>query len=504
MVTDMGYMAQLYYQLPLLVVVGGGCVLLLLEAFARAGSRRWVMHLGVATCAVALATTWLVWRRVSLHGAVATFSGMIVADKFSLFLTMVFLFATLLAMLISADFFSEHATLYGELYPLMLFSTAGMIVLAMAGDLVTVFLGVEIMSLGAYVMTGAYRRAKRSSEAAMKYFLTGAFATAVLIYGIALVYGMTGTTNLGAIRAATAAHIEPLFIIGMLMLIVAMGFKVAAVPFHMWAPDAYEGAPTPVTGYMAAGVKAAGIAGILRVFVNGFGGELLPYGQLGWATIFAVLAVITMTVGNVAALRQDNIKRMLAYSSISHAGYLLIGVVAAGVAGDAGEAVAVPSLLYYLLAYTFTTLGAFGVVAWVGRRGDERQIVDDWAGLGSRHPAAALAMTIFLLSLGGMPPTGGFFGKFYVFRAAMEPDGQLLWLVVAAVINSVVSIYYYLRVVMAMYFREPTRESSAQGSPAMSFALVACAVLVLVLGLLPESWLDLATASNLVAQPTAQ
>jgi NADH-quinone oxidoreductase subunit N len=500
----MSYIQQLYYQLPLLTVVVGGCVLLLLEAFARAGSRRWVMHLGVVTCGVALAATWLVWRRVSLYGAVSTFDGMIVADKFSLFLIMVFLLATALAMLISADFFSEHATLYGELYPLMLFSTAGMIILATAGDLVTVFLGVEIMSLGAYVMNGAFRRAKRSSEAAMKYFLTGAFATAVLLYGIALIYGMTGATNLNAVREATAAHTEPLFIIGVLMLIVAMGFKVAAVPFHMWAPDAYEGAPTPITGYMAAGVKAAGIAGILRVFVNGFGGEVLPYGQLGWATIFAVLAAITMTVGNVAALRQDNIKRLLAYSSISHAGYLLIGVVAAGVGGEGATAVAVPSLLYYLLAYTFTTLGAFGVVAWVGKRGDERQLLDDWAGLASKHPAAALAMTIFLLSLGGMPPTGGFFGKFYVFRAAMEADGQLLWLVVAAVINSVVSIYYYLRVVMAMYFREPTRDTETRTSGAMATAMVVCALLVLVLGLLPGSWLDLATASNLVALPTAK
>jgi NADH-quinone oxidoreductase subunit N len=274
-----------------------------------------------------------------------------------------------------------------------------------------------------------------------------------------------------------------------------MGFKIGAAPFHMWTPDAYEGAPTPVTGYMAAGVKAAGVAGILRVFTAGFGGDVLPYGQLGWATIFGVLAVITMTVGNVAALRQDNIKRLLAYSSISHAGYLLIGVVAAGVAGESGVDVARPALLYYLLAYTFTTLGAFGVVSYVGRRGHERQNVDDWAGLGARHPGAALAMTIFLLSLGGIPPTAGFFGKFYVFRAAMEPDGQLLWLVIAAVINSVVSVYYYLRIVMAMYFREPTREAMSAPSGAVSVALVLCAVLVLLLGVLPASWLDIATSS---------
>ncbi len=206
-----------------------------------------------------------------------------------------------------------------------------------------------------------------------------------------------------------------------------------------------------------------------------------------------------MTVGNIAALRQENIKRLLAYSSIAHAGYLLLGIVAAGISGDTD--VARPALLFYLMAYTFTTLGAFGVCAWVGKRGDERQLVDDWAGLGARHPAAALAMTIFLLSLGGIPPTGGFFGKFYVFRAAMEPDGQLLWLVVIAVLNSVVSVYYYLRVVMTMYFKEPTREAGGIESRAMAVAMTICAVLVLFMGLLPESWLGLATSSSMIALP---
>jgi NADH-quinone oxidoreductase subunit N len=490
---------QLYDQLPLLVVVAGGALLLLLEAFARAAARRWLMYLGVLVSVAALGATWLVWRRVSYAGEVTLFGGMLVADHFSLFMTMVFIVASLLATLISADFFREHAILYGELYALFQFATAGMIILAMAGDLTTVFLGVETMSLAAYVMTGAFRRARRPSEAAMKYFLTGAFATAVLLYGIALIYGATGTTNLGEIQKSIAAHTQPAFLVGEMMLIAALGFKIAAVPFHMWAPDAYEGAPTPVTGYMAAGIKAAGIAGILRVFLVGFGGNLLPYGRLGWATILAILALLTMTVGNIAALRQENIKRLLAYSSIAHAGYLLLGVVAAGIAGDVD--VARPALLYYLLAYTFTTLGAFGVCAWVGRKGDERQLVDDWAGLAARHPAAALAMTIFLLSLGGIPPTGGFFGKFYVFRAAMEPDGQLLWLVVVAVLNSVVSVYYYLRVVMTMYFKEPTREAGGIDSRPMAAAITICALFVLFLGLLPESWLGLATSSVMLGRP---
>jgi NADH-quinone oxidoreductase subunit N len=500
----MSYTTQTYYILPLVLLVVAGCVLLVTEAFARAGDRRWMMHLGVASCGAALGATWLVWRRVSDLGAVTLFDGMVIVDKFSLFLCIVFLAATILAMLISADFYREHGWLYGELYPLFLFATAGMMILASAADLVTVFLGIETMSLAAFVMTGAFRRAKRAAEAAMKYFLTGAFAAAVLIYGIAMIYGAVGSTSLTAIRAATAVHSHPLFLVGELLIIVALGFKVAAVPFHMWAPDAYEGAPTPVTGYMAAGVKAAAMAAILRVFVTGFGGDVLPFGKLGWATILAILAVITMTVGNVAALRQDNIKRLLAYSSIAHAGYLLIGVVAAGIVGEGGIDVARPALLYYLLAYTFTTVGAFGVVAWVGKKGDERPFIDDWAGLASRHPAAALAMTIFLLSLGGVPPTGGFFGKFYVFRAAMEPDGQLLWLVVAGVINSVVSIYYYLRIVMAMYFREPTRDAQPQASGATATALTLCALVVLAMGLLPGSWLDLASTSAMIAVAPAQ
>lgn len=491
----MSYMAQLAYLVPMLVLVGGGCALLLVEAFARGGNRRWVMKLATLVSLVALFGVWVVWRRVAMFGDQSLFDGMIVVDKFSLFFTMIFVVTTLFATLLSADFMREYAVLYGEFYPLLLFSAAGMSILASAGDLVTVFLGVETMSMGAYVLTGSFRRAKPSAEAALKYFVTGAFATGFLLYGIALVYGMTGTTNLAEIQKQANAHIEPAFLVGMFMIILAFGFKIAAVPFHMWAPDAYEGAPTPVTGFMAAGIKAAGFAGIMRVFLTAFNDDTLPFGPLGWATIMQVLAVVTMSVGNLAALRQENLKRMLAYSSIAHAGYLLIGVVAAGV--DNQLTSAQPSLLFYLFAYTFTTLGAFGIVSWYGAR---REMIDDWAGLGARHPAAAAAMTVFMLSLGGLPPTGGFFGKFYLFRSAMEarPNGQLLWLVIAAVVNSLVSMYYYLRVVMAMYFREPTREVRPLKSSSMNFALAACAALVLIIGLMPTTWLDLSVASTMM------
>ncbi len=358
------YAGQLFMQLPLLVAALGGVVLLLLDTFARAGSRRWLMHLTALISLLGIFSCWLVWRQVTANGPEALFSGMLLADKMSLVLSAIFFAATGLVALLSADFFAANAVLYGELYPLLMFTTGGMIILAMAGDLTTIFLGVETMSVGAYVLTGAFRRAKRSSEAAMKYFITGAFATAFLLYGIALVYGATGTTNLAGIQHATGGPLQGVFLIGTFIRLVALGIKVAAVPFHMWTPDAYEGAPTPITAYMAAGVKAAGIAALMRVFLIGFGGDELPFGHLGWASILAGMAVLTMTVGNVAALRQENIKRMLAYSSIAHAGYLLVGVIAAGMTGVGGGDLARPALLFfYLIAYTFTTVGAFGVVA---------------------------------------------------------------------------------------------------------------------------------------------
>jgi NADH-quinone oxidoreductase subunit N len=483
---------QLAWHLPLICVVLGGVALLLLEAFSRGlglSRRDWLAYLGIIAAGVAIFASIFVFKKLGPGGVRVLYDGMIVVDRFSVFTGVVFLISAILVCLLAGDFMRTHNAAYGELTPLILLGTAGMMILAQAGDLVTVFIGIETMSLAAYVLTGSFRRARRSQEAAMKYFVAGAFASGFLLYGIALVYGAVGDTNLYAIRAATAAHTQPIFLIGMVLLVVAFGFKVSAVPFHMWAPDAYEGAPTPVTAWMAAGVKAAAVAGLVRVFVVGFGGEFLPYGRIGWATIFAILAALTMTIGNLAALRQENVKRMLAYSSISHAGYILVGVVAAGVVQDAGGS-AQPALLYYLAAYTFTTVGAFGVVAWIGSRGDERQLVDDWAGLGLRNPLGALAMTIFLLSLGGIPPTAGFFGKFYVFRAAMDaPGNQLLWLVVVGVLNSVVSIYYYLRVVMAMYFREPAREPTPIRSGAMTAALVIAALFVLEMGILPGHWL---------------
>jgi NADH-quinone oxidoreductase subunit N len=315
----------------------------------------------------------------------------------------------------------------------------------------------------------------------------GAFATGFLVYGMAMVYGTTGGALGYAEIAAkvSSASKTPLFYLGEYFILIALAFKVAAVPFHMWAPDTYEGAPTPVTGFMAAGVKAAAFGGIVRLMGEAFGSPLLVFDNTGWASILSVLAAVTMTLGNLAALRQENVKRMLAYSSVAHAGYILIGVVAAGL----GVASAKPAVLFYLIGYTFTTLGAFGVVAWIGNRRDERLLIDDWAGVGAARPGVALAMTLFLLSLGGVPPTGGFFGKFYLFKAAMESP-QLTWLVVVGVLNSVVSVYYYLRIVVAMYFKDASRPLQPTDSASMRAGLLITAIAVVLLGVFPGTFVE--------------
>ena len=396
---------------------------------------------------------------------------------------------TALTVLMTPGHQRAHDWQIGEYYGVMLLSASGMVMLAHAGNLVTVFLGIETMSIGVYVMTAMRRRSRRGNEAAMKYFLIGAFATGFLVYGMALLYGAAGTSSLLKMQAALSQTVNPgLVIAGAFLLVVAFGFKVAAVPFHMWAPDAYEGAPTPVTAFMAAAVKAAAIAAMIRVFGVALGGDILPFGTLGWASPLVVIAAVTITIGNITAVRQDNVKRMLAYSSISHAGVLLVGICALGLGSDTAHA----SIIYYLIAYTFTTMGAFAVVAYIGSKGNERVLVDDYAGLGSQYPAAALAMTVCLLSFGGLPPTGGFFGKFYLFKSAMEVyDGQLLWLVIVGVVNSAISIYYYLRIVTAMYFREATTPFTPTRSAGLLFVVAVCPLIVLELGIMPGWWLKL-------------
>ena len=484
--------AQLGIAAPLLVILFFGVLLLLLEAFAGGRSRSYLMPITLVGCGLALGFEYAAWQAAGPQGASRTiFNGMVTADRLSIFVDCAFLAAAALTAMLAESYMHRHRFEFGEFYALLLFATAGMIILGAATDLVAVFIGVETMSIAVYVLTGAWRRSPRSSEAAMKYFLNGAFATAILLYGIALLYGAVGSTSLKTI-AENAVRLsgEPLFLIGGLLVLVALCFKIAAVPFHMWAPDTYEGAPTPVTAFMAAGVKTAAFAAIIRVFGGAFGHNELAFGPSGWATILSVIAIATMTLGNLGALKQDNIKRLLAYSSIAHAGYLLVGVVAMGVVGNDARG----PLLFYLVSYTFTTIGAFGVVSWIGDHSDERLQLDDWAGLASRHPAAALAMTIFMLSLGGIPPTAGFFGKFYLFRAALEKPGMLP-LIIIAVLNSVVSVAYYLRVITAMYFREVGREVQPIQARGMTAAILLAAIATLAIGILPGWLIDAAGAA---------
>jgi NADH-quinone oxidoreductase subunit N len=491
-------LSQIGAIVPLLIISGMACIILLAETFAQARSRDGLMWLAAASCLAGLIAVGFQWDDAAT--AQSTLQEMWIVDRMSLFLDATFLITALITLLLSSSYLREHDFEFGEFYALVLFATGGMMMVVHAVHLLTLLIGIETMSLAAYVLTGCWRRSARSSEGALKYFLLGAFATGFLVYGSALIYGTTGGSMTYAAIAGKAAEAanNPLFLIGFYFLLIAMVFKVSAVPFHMWAPDAYEGAPTPATGLMAAGVKAAALGGLVRLLGGPFATPGLALGSAGWVNIMGVLAVLTMTLGNLAALRQENIKRMLAYSSIAHAGYILIGVCALGLGLQGAQS----SILFYLVAYTFTTLGTFGVVAWVGRRGDERLFIDDWSGLGAARPGLALAMTLFLLSLGGVPPTGGFFGKFYLFRTAME-DPRLYWLVIAGVLNSVVSIYYYLRVVVAMYFRDPLRAHEPFASASMRLALVITSIAVLLLGVVPGSVVKWAGAVSDVAAKVA-
>jgi NADH-quinone oxidoreductase subunit N len=486
--------SQLFAYAPMLLLVVMGCVILIAETFATERSRAGLAWIGVAACLGSLGLLVSQWPDAATPAS--HFQGMLVVDRMALYLDAAFAVAALLTLLFAPPYLREQGFEFGEFYALVLFGAAGMMMVVHATHFASLLIGIETMSLAAYVLTGSWRRSLKSSEGAIKYFLMGAFATGFLVYGMAMVYGTTGgeLSYSGIAGKVASASKSPLFYLGEYFILIALAFKVAAVPFHMWAPDTYEGAPTPVTGFMAAGVKAAAFGGIVRLMIDAFGNPVLVFDSTGWASILSVLAALTMTLGNLAALRQENVKRLLAYSSIAHAGYLLIGVVAVGL----GVPSAKPAVLFYLVGYTFTTLGAFGVVAWIGNRRDERLLVDDWAGLGNARPAVALAMTLFLLSLGGVPPTGGFFGKFYLFKAAMESP-QLTWLVVVGVLNSVVSVYYYLRIAVAMYFKDAARPLAPTDSASMRAGLLITAIAVVLLGIFPGTFVDWAGPASLIA-----
>lgn len=474
------------YIAPLLILAVAGILLVLAEAFYTGRDRTALAGLAVAGGVAAAVASIALYRHLEPGQVRLVFGEMLIVDRSGYALSALLSVVIALAALVAPAHMRAHDWAVGEYFGVLLLAGVGMLMLAHAAHLATVFIGIETMSVGVYVMTALRRRSRRGNEAALKYFLMGAFATGFLLYGMALIYGATGSTSLVVVRERLSSGHLGLLTIGMFLMVAAFAFKVAAVPFHMWAPDAYEGAPTPVTSFMAAAVKVAAVAGMIRVFGQFFGGDTLPYGTLGWASPLVVLAAITITIGNIAAIRQDNVKRMLAYSSISHGGVLLVGLCAMGLGSPSGQS----ALIYYLIAYALTTMGAFAVVSYVGNKDNERLSIDDWAGLASRHPAAALAMTVFLLSLGGMPPTGGFFAKFYVFKSAMDAqDQQLLWVTLIGVVNSAISIFYYLRLITAMYFKDARGEIAPTRSAGLTFTMALCAVVILAMGLFPSTWI---------------
>ncbi|MDP9148487.1 MAG: NADH-quinone oxidoreductase subunit N [Myxococcota bacterium] len=475
---------------PLVVVGLGALLMMLVDAFSV---RKEGLALGTAVVLFAAACfagcVWMVgFDRI---GDVSSVAPWLLLDGFTLFFDMILCLGGALAALLAGGYLPEHRIDRGEFHALLLFATFGAMTLAASGDALTLFLGLETMSIGAYAMTAFRRTNVRSAEGALKYFLLGSFAAAILLYGFALLYGATGHTDLVGIGAAahTAAARDPLLVLGAALVLVGIVFKVSAVPFHAWTPDAYEGAPTPATAFMAVAVKAAAFAMLLRVLVLSMGDPTWTSWASGWPPVVATLAALTMTVANLIAGRQESVKRMLAYSSIAHAGYMLVGVTA--MMRLPAEARA--SVLFYLLAYTVSTAGAFGTLILCGSRGREAVSYEDLSGLGRRHPAPALAFSLFLLSLAGIPPTAGSFAKWFLFKAAIE--GGLYWLALLALVNSVIGAYYYLRVLVYMYMREP-----AAGAPVavpmrsgyVTAALVVSAVLVLVLGLTPSHYLDVA------------
>lgn len=467
---------------PELILSLMAMLLLLVNVLAKKAAGGVIPYLSLAGVIIALFFCISLWG----HSQYA-FNRMVVQDNYSLFFKIIFLITAGLSILISIRFLKREGFEYGEYYVLLLFATVGMMLMASAADLIIIFLGLETFSLAIYVLAGFFRTQPKSNEASLKYFLLGAFSTGFLLYGIALIYGATGTTNLKGIHEfVSKIHFltDPLLLIGMGLLIVGFGFKVASVPFHMWTPDVYEGAPTSVTAFMSVGAKAAGFAAFLRVFLY----SMSPL-QADWVWILWVLAVLTMTLGNLVAIAQKNIKRMLAYSSIAHAGYILVAMVAA-------SELSTPSILYYLLAYAFMNLGAFGVVILYGRKGEENILINDYSGMASKYPLLAAAMAIFMFSLAGIPPTAGFVGKFYIFSAAIKAG--YIGLAIIGVLNSALSVYFYLRVTVMMYMRNPEKEqASLEMCPALVVALVIAVFGTLQMGIIPSQYLNLARQSIL-------
>ena len=477
----------------MIVAVAGIAVMLYDSFFPKQRTVSGVIAIaGLVISGIVLATMW------GGDLPATSWNGMIAHDNLRLSFSFVFLFVSAMTVLISTVWVERENVPVGEYHALLLFATFGMMMMSAGNDLVVIFLGLETLSIATYVMAGLRKADLKSNESAMKYFILGSFASAFLLYGMALIYGATGSTNLTQIAGTMTApdsHVNfpALLLVGGAMMIVGFGFKIAMAPFHVWAPDVYEGAPTPITGFMATGPKAAAFASFIRIFVLGLplvaGVQSSEYLHMTWTSALAVMAIVTILVGNVAAIMQTNVKRMLAYSSIAHAGYALVGFIGAGMAkGDAARDAAIASVAFYMLTYAVTNLGAFAIVTLLAQKNDRRCDFEDYNGIGFKSPVLSFSLSLFMLSLLGLPLTAGFMGKVLVFRPALEAGNVLVTsLVVVAVIGSAISAYYYLRLIVVMFFRERSTEwREPKMSPSMATALIIAVLGVLYFGIFAD------------------
>ncbi|USJ27550.1 NADH-quinone oxidoreductase subunit N [Ensifer adhaerens] len=469
-------LASILVSLPEIIVIVGSCILLIGGQLLPKGKDALLVWASVAVVLLAVLATFTL-----SGGAEPAYAGMFVADPFSIFFKSLFYLSILLTFLLSRNYADIEGIGGSEYYVLLLLALAGMMIMASATDLLSIYVGLELMVLCTYVLTGFLRREQRSNEAALKYVILGAVSTGIFLYGVSLVYGLTGTTQLDRMAAAVSNDpLDPGLLLAVVFIVAGLVFKIGAVPFHMWVPDVYEGAPTTITAFMSVGPKAAGFAVILRVFLN----PLVASSNV-WI-ILAVIAVVTMALGSFVALVQDNVKRLLAYSSIAHAGFAILGIVAGGADGIA-------SVMLYLLIYTFMNLGIFGAVIMMRNGNFSGEVIDDYSGFAKLHPGLALLMLLYLFSLAGIPPTAGFFAKFYVLVALVERGFVLL--AVIAVLLSAVAAYFYIRIVMVMFMREPERSFEPALTPLVGAALAVTAAGTIGIGLFPAWFLKLAQQS---------
>ncbi len=470
--------------LPVLLVIGWGVALMGLDLFLAEDKKKWLGWLSLVGLVLALVQSVALWGDSYETFIPVGGPAMIIVDNYATFLNVLYLLTGILTILLAVNYLDKTRLSQGEFYLLVLFSISGMMLMGMSNDLIMVFLALELLSIPLYILSGYDRKRNDSEESALKYFLLGAFSSGFFMFGIVLMYGATGSTALPVI-AANIGEGGALSMGAMALLLVGFGFKVAAVPFHMWTPDVYQGAPTAVTAFMSVGAKIGGFAAMIRLFML-----VLP--QMGdiWVPVVAVLAALTMIVGNVVALAQTNIKRMLAYSSIAHAGYIMMAV-----ASNTDQGVS--AALFYMMAYLFTNLGAFAIVIAIERQGNQGLSLDDYKGLAKRSPGLALILAYFMLSLTGVPPTGGFSGKFFVFRSVLEANPDLLWLTVVGVLTSVVSGYFYLRIVYYAFMLDG--EGRAEMKPALNTAVTLALIATAVLGFIPAYWFELTQAAAIQA-----